>query len=189
MNRAEFDSVLSGEKLLYLGDNKHKIKQMKKSHHKRYYIWKYLYFFRCCQYYRDVRQDKSASRFERKLAKIKFKHYEKKKNNYSYKSGVEIGIDSKIGKNCDIWHSGVVINGNIGDNCIFHGNNTIGNKGKGNETLCPKLGNGVDIGTGAVIIGSLNIADGCIIGAGAVVTKSFENKNSIIVGVPGKAIN
>ena len=150
---------------------------------------KYLYFFRCCQYYRKVRQDKSASRFERKLAKFKFKHYEKKKNIYSYKSGVEIGIDSKIGKNCDIWHSGVVINGNIGDNCIFHGNNTIGNKGQGNDSLRPELVNNVDIGVGAVIIGSLNIADNCIIGAGAVVTKSFENQGSIIIGVPGKVIN
>ncbi len=189
MNKIEFKNIIFEEKLLYLGDNPSIIKQMKKSHHKRYYIWKYLYFFRCCQYYRKVRQDKSASRFERKLAKFKFKHYEKKKNIYSYKSGVEIGIDSKIGKNCDIWHSGVVINGNIGDNCIFHGNNTIGNKGQGNDSLRPELGNNIDIGVGAVIIGSLIIADGCIIGAGAVVTKSFEQNNSIIVGVPGKKIN
>ncbi len=189
MNSTEFNAVVSEEKRLYLGDNPNKIKQMKKSHHKRYYIWRYLYCFRCCQYYRDLRQDKNLNRLYRKLAKYKFKHYEKKKNIYSYKSGVEIGLDSRIGKNCDIWHSGVVINGNIGDNCVFHGNNTIGNKGIGNDSLRPNLGNNVDLGVGAVVIGSLNIADNCIIGAGAVVTKSFEKQNSIIVGIPGKAIN
>lgn len=189
MNSVEFENILREEKRLYFGDNPNNARQMKKSRHKRYYIWKYLYFFRCCQYYRNVRQDKSSSRFERKLAKYKFKYYAKKKNIYSYKSGVEIGIDSRIGKNCDIWHSGVVINGNIGDNCIFHGNNTIGNKGKGNESLFPNLGNNIDIGVGAVVIGDINIADDCIIGAGAVVTKSFEKKNSIIIGIPGRTIN
>ena len=189
MNRIEFENTLLEEKRLYLGDNPNKARDMKKSRHKRYYIWKYLYFFRCCQYYRNVRQDKNSSRLERKLAKYKFKHYEKKKNIYSYKSGVEIGIDSRIGKNCDIWHSGVVINGNIGDNCIFHGNNTIGNKGLGNEIQRPELGNNIDLGVGAVVIGDLKIADNCIIGAGAVVTKSFEKQKSVIVGIPGKAIN
>ena len=189
MNITEFKAVVSEEKRLYLGDNHNKAKQMRKSRHKRYYIWKYLYFFRCCQYYRDVRQDKNLSRFDRKLAKYKFRYYEKKKNIYSYKSGVEIGLDSRIGKNCDIWHSGVVINGNIGDNCVFHGSNTIGNKGIGNDSLRPNIGNDVDFGVGAVIIGSLSIADNCIIGAGAVVTKSFEKQGSVIVGIPGKAIN
>ncbi len=189
MNSKEFNMIVYEEKRLYLGDNPQKTKQMKKSRHKRYYIWEYLYYFRCCQYYRDVRQDNNSGRFERKLAKYRFRYYEKKKNIYSYKSGVEIGLDSRIGKNCDIWHSGVVINGNIGDNCVFHGNNTVGNKGIGNDSLRPNLGNNVDLGVGAIVIGGLDIADNCIIGAGAVVTKSFEKQGSIIIGVPGKIIN
>ena len=57
-----------------------------------------------------------------------------------------------------------------------------------NEKLCPNIGNNVDIGVGAIIIGNVNIADGCIIGAGAVVTKSFDKINTVIVGVPGKAV-
>lgn len=188
MNKSEFNKIINDERKLYLGESSHQVKQMKRSAHKRYYIWKYLYYFRCCQYFRDERQDKTASSFVRRIAKIKFKYYNRKKNIYSYKSGVEIGINSKIGKNCDIWHSGVVINGNIGDDCVFHGNNTVGNKGIGNETLCPNIGNKVDIGVGAIIIGYVNIADDCIIGAGAVVTKSFDKTGSVIVGVPGKAI-
>ena len=181
--------LIQTEKILYLGNDKNKIKQMKNSHHKRYLIYKYLYYFRCCQYYRDLRVSNDVSSLGKKLAKYKYRYYEKKKNIFSYKSGVEIGIDSKVGKNCDIWHSGVVINGDVGDNCIFHGNNTIGNKGVQGSDKKPTLGNNVDIGVGAIVIGDVNIANNCIIGANAVVTKSFNEKNSIIVGVPGKKIN
>lgn len=188
MNKTEFSKLIDEERKLYLGELPHQAKQMKKIAHKRYYIWKYLYYFRCCQYFMYKRKDKNVSSFVRRIAKIKFNYYNRRKNIYSYKSGVEIGINSKIGRNCDIWHSGVVINGNVGDNCVFHGNNTLGNKGIGNEKMCPNIGNNVDIGVGAIIIGNVNIADGCIIGAGAVVTKSFDKKSSVIVGVPGKAI-
>ena len=64
----------------------------------------------------------------------------------------------------------------------------IGNKGKGHEAESPILEDKVDVGAGAIIIGNLRIVDGCVIGAGAVVTKSFEEKDSVIVGVPGKKI-
>lgn len=189
INRRQLNDLLVAEKELYLGDNKNKIKQMKRSCHKRYLIFMYLYYFRCCQYYRDLRISKDSSKLEKKLAKYKYRYYEKKKNIFSYKSGVEIGIDSKVGKCCDIWHSGVVINGNVGDNCVFHGNNTIGNKGVHGSDRRPVIGDNVDIGVGAIVIGDIDIADNSIIGAGSVVTKSFTDENSIIVGVPGKKIN
>lgn len=189
MTKTEFLKLIEEEKKLYLSSDKRRIKQMKKSFHKRYCIFMYLYYFRCCQFYRDLRQCKDASKIDRKLAKYKYRYYEKKKNIFSYKSGVEIGIDSKIGKCCDIWHSGVVINGNVGDYCVFHGNNTVGNKGVGNAEKRPTLGNKVDVGVGAVIIGDLTLADNCVVGAGAVVTKTFNETGSIIVGVPGKKIN
>ena len=188
MKKTELNLILGNEKKLYLTDNYYKQKDMKKRLHKRFLIWKYLYYFRSWQFYRDLRSNKSASGFSRRVAKIKSRYYEKKKNVFSYRSGVEIGAQCQIGKNCDIWHSGVVINGDVGDNCTFHGNNIIGNKGKGKESQSPKIGNGVDIGANAVIIGDVTIADNCIIGAGAVVTKSFLEPGSIIVGVPGKKI-
>ena len=188
MEEKEFNSIVQSEKILYLGTDKNRIKRWKRSHHKRYTIWKYLYYFRCCQYWRDVRKNPPAGTIAKRLAKYRFLYYDKKRNIYSEKSGVEIGIDSSIGINPDIWHSGIVINGDIGDNCTFHGNNILGNKGKGNETLKPVIGNNVDIGAGAIIIGNVKIADDCIVGAGAVVTKSFETPGSVIAGVPGKVI-
>ena len=137
MNRADLNRLIKDEEDLYLGTVSSKKQDMKKRLHKRYLIWQYMYYFRCWQFYRDQRSDKSVGRLARKLAKFKSRYYEKKKNIYSYRAGVEIGVNSQIGKNCDIWHSGVVINGNVGDNCTFHGNNIIGNKGKGKESLNP----------------------------------------------------
>ena len=185
MNRAELNLLLAKEKNLYLGQSNAEKKRSKRSKHKRYYIWKYLYYFRLCQFYRELRTERSIGRFSKSLAKHKFKYYEKKKNIYSYKSGVEIGLNSKIGMMCDIWHGGVVINGEIGNNCVFH---TVGNKGFGREKETPVLGNNVDVGCGSSIIGGVHIADSCVVGAGSVVTKSVEKPRSIVVGIPGKPL-
>lgn len=189
MDNIEFKRIIDDERVLYLTNNQKIAKQIKKTKNKRYYIWKYLYYFRNYQFWIETRYSKNIRKIVRKIAKYKIKYYNRLRNIYSYKSGVEIWFECKIGKNCDIWHSGVVINADIGDNCIFHGNNILGNKGVGKENLSPKIGNNVDIGAGAVIIGDVRIADDSVIGAGAVVTKSFEEPGSVIVGVPGKKIN
>ena len=189
MERKELISIIENEKRLYLSDNLVRQKDMRKRLHKRFLIWRYLYYFRYWQFYREQRSDESIGKLARNMAKYKSRHYEKMKNRFSYLAGVEIGGQCQIGKSLDIWHSGVVINGNVGDNCVFHGNNIIGKKGTGMELKNPTLGNSVDVGANAVIIGNVTIADNCIIGAGAVVTKSFLEPESIIVGVPGKRIN
>lgn len=126
--------------------------------------------------------------FQKIYYELVLRYYYRKQNILSYKSGVEIDLKSQIGKNCNIWHSGVVINGIIGDNCTFHGNNIIGNKGKGKESLIPKLGNNVDVGVNAVVIGGISIANNCIIGAGAVVTKDYIYERTVIAGVPAKKL-
>ena len=72
----------------------------------------------------------------------------------------------------------------IGENCTLHGGNCIGNTGK-NQAV-PRIGNDVDIGFGAVIIGDIEIADGVVIGANAVVNRSVTEPGSVVIGVPGK---
>ena len=185
MKKQELKDILLFEKSLYSGD---KIKEMQRTKHKRYLIWKYIYLYRKWTFYSAVRSDRTESGLARRFAKILARYYEKRKNVYSYYSGVEIGKNAQIGRGLDIWHSGIVINGVLGDNCILHGNNTIGNKGKGRETETPKIGNRVDIGVGAVIIGNVEIADDCVIGANSVVTKSFLEQGSVIAGIPAKKI-
>ena len=81
-----------------------------------------------------------------------------------------VNSNARIGKNCRI-HEGV----NIGAN---HGN-----------SLAPKIGNNVFIGTGAKILGNIKIGNNISIGANAVVTKSFETDNITIAGVPAHKIS
>ncbi len=94
----------------------------------------------------------------------------------------------RVGKGVRICHPNVIINGVVGENCIFHGNNVLGNKATGEKSKVPQIGSNVDIGIGAMIIGDVEIADNCVIGAGAVVTKSFTTPGSVIAGVPAKLI-
>ena len=53
----------------------------------------------------------------------------------------------------------------------------------------PTLGNNVDVGVGAAIIGGINVADNCIIGANAMVNKSFMKCGSIILGIPATELS
>lgn len=188
MNKAELDEILREEKILYLGENDNRIKQMRKSRNRRYVIWQYLVAFRKCQYWKEVREKRKGSRLERKLTKYLSHYYDKQRNVFSERCGVEIGINSHIGRGLDLWHGGIVINGDLGDYCTMHGNNIIGNKGKGRETESPVIGNHVDIGAGANVIGGLEIANNVKIGAGALVIKSCSQENGVLIGVPAKEV-
>lgn len=80
-----------------------------------------------------------------------------------------------------------IINANtIGRGCIIRHNTTIGNT---NELLdhVPIIGNNVNIGAGAIIIGKICIGDNVTIGAGSVVVKDVPN-NCIVAGNPAKII-
>lgn len=186
MNQAELEKILQDEKLLYLGNDPKRIKQMKNSRNRRYVIWQYLAAFRKCQYWKSIREDGRVSGLQKRYAKVLFRYFDRKRNFLSERCGVEIGINSQIGRQIDIWHGGIVVNGRIGECCTLHGNIIIGNKGKGRESEFPVIGNHVDIGAGANIIGKLSIADDTVIGAGAVVTKSFDQPGAILTGIPAK---
>lgn len=103
------------------------------------------------------------------------------------KTGIEIHPGAKIGKNLFIDHGcGVVIGETaiIGDNVtMFHGV-TLGGTGKEKGKRHPTIGNNVFIGSGAKILGNINIGNNVKIGANAVVLKSVPD-NSTVVGIPG----
>ena len=110
--------------------------------------------------------------------------------NYAiYSNHVPAGI--QIGENTKFEHHwlGCVIHEKaiIGSNCKIFQNVTIGAKWS-ESSKCdgvPKIGNNVQIGCGAVIIGNITIGNDVYIGANAVVLNDISD-NSIAVGVPAK---
>jgi putative colanic acid biosynthesis acetyltransferase WcaB len=87
---------------------------------------------------------------------------------------IDIPVSTKIGKNLKIYHGfGLVIHPNavIGDNVILRHSTTIGAVDSEPDSPAPILGDGVDVGAGALILGKVNIGSKAVIGAGAIVTK------------------
>ena len=143
-------------------------------------LYRYLRIARYQAYYSNNRK--------RLINKILYTYYSRQKNIYQMKLGIDLNGNS-FGAGVKIFHScGIVVNkhSQIGDNCILRGNNCIGNNGKDKE--CPDIGNNVDIGVGAKVIGRIHIANDIVIGANAVVTKSFDEEGIIIAGIPAKKI-
>lgn len=115
--------------------------------------------------------------------------YDRKANRLGNRLGIEIGPNC-FGKGLTIYHIGsIIVNpaARIGENCRLHGANCIGNNGKTQGV--PRIGNNVDIGYGAVIIGDIEIADNVVIGANAVVNKSVLTPGAVVVGVPAKCLD
>lgn len=114
--------------------------------------------------------------------------YSRRKNKLGNTLGFYINPNT-LGAGTIIYHHGsIIINSNavLGCGCKLHGNNCIGNDGK--SLMTPHIGNNVEIGFGASIIGDITVADDVQIGAGAVVVKSCLKKGARLVGVPAKEV-
>jgi serine acetyltransferase len=99
--------------------------------------------------------------------------------------GIELPARTKVGVGLCIYHAvGLVVHKGviIGNNCVLRQGVTIGNRGEGGAAnLLPVIGNNVEFGAGAIVIGNVKIGDNVMIGAGAVVTKDIP-PNSVVVG-------
>ena len=143
-------------------------------------VVRYIRFLRKEEYYFNVRRDV--------FGKLMYFYYFRKKNMLGNKLGF------KIPKNCfgpglTIYHHGNVIvneSARIGANCQLHGNNCIGNKGK--LDVAPVIGDNLDLGFGACVIGGAKLGDNVTVGANAVVTKSVGENSITLVGVPAKEL-
>ena len=94
--------------------------------------------------------------------------YRRVRNRY----GIEIPATAKIGRRLVIEHQGgIVVHGRseIGDDCIVRQGVTIGNRLMTAPLSAPRIGNRVNIGCGAAILGDLTIGDDVNIGANAVI--------------------
>ena len=105
-------------------------------------------------------------------------------------SGITIGVSARIGRRLVIEHSGaIVVHGNsvIGDDCIIRQGVTIGNRRMDRPLEAPHIGNRVNIGAGAKILGAVRVGDDADIGANAVVLTDVP-QGSLAVGVPARII-
>ena len=100
-------------------------------------------------------------------------------------TGIELPCETQLGRNFVIDHSGgIVISGFacFGDNCRIRNGVVVG-LSRVDEPCAPVVGNNVDIGAGAKLLGAITIGDNVLIGANAVVVCDVP-ANSVAVGVP-----
>ena len=102
-------------------------------------------------------------------------------------TGIDLPCEATVGRRFLIEHfSDIIISGDavFGDDCIIRNGVTVGLL-RSNERGSPVIGNRVDIGTGAKVLGRITIGDDVKIGANAVVTKDVPARH-IAVGVPAQ---
>ena len=106
-------------------------------------------------------------------------------------SGLEIHPGAKIGCCFFIDHgTGVVIGetAKIGNHCVIFHNVTLGGTGHHSGKRHPTLGNHVLIGTGATLLGPINVGDNVKVGAETVVINRDIPSDCTVVGAPGKIV-
>ena len=104
-------------------------------------------------------------------------------------TGIELPCEVVIGRNFVIDHfGGIVISGyaQFGDDCRIRNGVVVGLKNV-HEPIAPVIGNNVDIGAGAKVLGNIRIGNNVVIGANAVVLIDVPD-NSLAVGVPARVI-
>lgn len=100
-------------------------------------------------------------------------------------TGIDLPCEVEIGRNFVIDHfGGIIVSGyaKFGDDCRVRNGVVVGLR-RIDETGAPMIGNNVDIGAGAKLLGPIRIGDNVFIGANAVVLSDVPS-NSIAVGVP-----
>ena len=100
-------------------------------------------------------------------------------------TGIEFPCEVEIGRNFVIDHfGGIVVSGyaRFGDNCRIRNGVVVG-LSRVEDPVAPIIGNNVDIGAGAKLLGRITIGDNVLIGANAVVVSDVPS-DSVAVGVP-----
>jgi serine O-acetyltransferase len=104
-------------------------------------------------------------------------------------TGIELPCEAIVGRRFRIDHfGGIIISGDavFGEDCIVRNGVTVGLRTTGNSGS-PIIGDRVDIGAGAKLLGSIRIGNDVAIGANAVVLSDVPS-HSIAVGVPARVI-
>jgi serine O-acetyltransferase len=104
-------------------------------------------------------------------------------------TGIELPCEVTLGRRFRIEHfGGIIISGDavFGDDCVVRNGVTVGLKHTGRRGS-PILGDRVDIGAGAKILGPIHIGNDVSIGANAVVLTDVP-PNCVAVGIPARVL-
>jgi serine O-acetyltransferase len=105
-------------------------------------------------------------------------------------TGIEIHPGAKIGRRFFIDHGmGVVIGetSEIGDDVLMYTGVVLGGTSQEKHKRHPTIGNGVVVGSAAIVLGPITIGDDSRIGANSVVINSVP-PGVTVVGVPGRVV-
>ena len=145
-------------------------------------IHSYEVCLRKLEFYENVGRKKSL------LGKLLWVYYKIKHRKKGLKLGFSIAPNC-FGPGLSIAHYGnIVVNSNarIGSNCRLHSGVNIGASAGSKEA--PTLRDNVYIGPGAILFGSIHIADNITIGANATVNKSCEEQYVVLAGSPASIV-
>jgi serine O-acetyltransferase len=103
-------------------------------------------------------------------------------------TGIEIHPGARIGHRFFIDHGAGVVIGEtteIGDDVLMYQGVVLGGTSSARVKRHPTIGNGVVIGSHAVILGNIAVGNGAKVGSGSVVIESVP-PGATVVGVPGR---
>ncbi|MBW7921201.1 MAG: serine O-acetyltransferase [Rubellimicrobium sp.] len=104
--------------------------------------------------------------------------------------GVDIHPCARIGRGIMIDHAHSVVIGEtavVGDDVSMLHSVTLGGTGKEDGDRHPKIGNGVMIGAGAIVLGNIRVGDNSKIAAGSVVLADVPPRTTV-AGVPARIV-
>ncbi|MBS6717468.1 hypothetical protein [Bifidobacterium longum] len=144
-------------------------------------IWRFERLLRKAEYYRNCHRTVIGKMYAYWL------HY--RVHGFGQKLGFSIPLNV-FGPGLSIAHVGtIVVNGNakVGKNCRIQECTTIGaTNGSGDA---PILGDNIFLGSGARIIGGVELADDVAVGANAVVVRDVLTPGITVAGVPARQIS
>ena len=103
--------------------------------------------------------------------------------------GIDILPRADLGGGCIIAHGiGLVVGGRTvtGEDCTLLHGVTLG-EARFDELDCPRLGDRVTVGAGAIVLGGITIGDDVLIGAGSVVVSDVPPR-AVVAGVPARPL-
>ena len=103
--------------------------------------------------------------------------------------GIKLDYTVQLGRRVRIWHHGGMVLGarSIGDDVHIRQNTTFGVAHRSQPTAKPVIGDRVDIGCGAVVLGQVSVGHDSVVGANAVVTRDVP-AHSLAVGIPARVV-